>query len=82
MFSNCARAIARTLISRLRNLVELLFLTRYVVVTTGAKKIAFTHDIAENIKWSILSFHFIHVFLCFFCFLFSGFEANIYFLVL
>ena len=37
-FSNRARALARTLISRLRPLVELfLFFIRYVVVTTGAK---------------------------------------------
>ena len=38
IFNNCARALARTLISRLRSLVELLlFSIRYVVVTTGAK---------------------------------------------
>ena len=38
IFSNCARALARTIISRLRPLVELLlFFIRYVVVTTGAK---------------------------------------------
>ena len=38
IFSNCARALARTLISRLRPLVELfLFFIRYVAVTTGAK---------------------------------------------
>ena len=37
-FNNRARALARTLISRLRPLVELLlFCIRYVVVTTGAK---------------------------------------------
>ena len=38
IFNNCARALARTLISRLRPLVELLlYFIRYVVVTTGAK---------------------------------------------
>ena len=38
IFSNCARALARTLILRLRPLVELLLLfIRYVVVTTGGK---------------------------------------------
>ena len=38
IFSNCARALARILISRLRPLVELLlFRICYVVVTTGAK---------------------------------------------
>ena len=38
IFNNCARALARTLISRLSPLVELLlFFIRYVVVTTDAK---------------------------------------------
>ena len=38
VFNNRARALARTLILRLRPLVELLlFFIRYVVVTTGAK---------------------------------------------
>ena len=38
IFNNCARALARTLILRLRLLVGLLlFFIRYVVVTTGAK---------------------------------------------
>ena len=38
IFKNCARALARTLISRGRPLVELLlFFIRYVVVTTGTK---------------------------------------------
>ena len=36
-FNNCAHALAKTLISRLRPLVELLFFKRHVVVTTGAK---------------------------------------------
>ena len=43
IFNNCARALARALISRLRPPVEpLLFFMRYVVVTTGAKYMAFT----------------------------------------
>ena len=38
IFNNCARALARTLISRLRPLFELLLVfTRYVLVTSGAK---------------------------------------------
>ena len=43
IFKNCARALARTLISRLRPPVEpLLFFMRYIVVTPGAKYMAFT----------------------------------------
>ena len=39
MFNNCARALARP-----RPVAELLlFFIRYVVVTTGAKQVAFTH---------------------------------------
>ena len=83
-FNNCARPLARTLISRLRPLVELLlFFIRGVVVTTSAKYMAFA--LAHCLKHEIahfVSFHFIHVSLCLFLCLFSGFEANIFVLVL
>ena len=68
IFNNCAGALARTLISRLRPLVELLlFFIRYVVVTTGAKQMAFTYAHCWNYQIvHFVSFHFIHVFLCLF----------------
>ena len=63
IFNNYASAI-----SRLGPLVDLLlFFIRYIVVTTGAKQMAFTH--AHCGKYQIVhseSFHFIHVFLCLF----------------
>ena len=70
-FNNCARVLARTLISRFRPLVELLlFFIRYVVVTTDAKQMAFTH--AHCLKYKMVhcvSFHgclFVLVFVSFF----------------
>ena len=51
---------------RLKPLAELLlFFIRYVVVTTDAKQISFTH--VRCLKYEIehvVPFHFIHVFLC------------------
>ena len=75
--NNCARALARTLISRLTPLVDILsFFIRYVVVTTGAKQMALTY--AHCWKYQIvhfISFHFMSFCACF-CVLYSGFEAN------
>ena len=73
ILNNCARALVRTLISRSRPLVEvLLSFVRYVVETTGAKWMAFTH--AQCRKYKIVYFKSFHSFLC----PFSGFEASIF----
>ena len=84
IFKNCACALARTLISRLRPIADLLlFFTRYVEVTTGANRSRSRMHIAENMKKSILC-HFIS-FMSFcgcFCVFFSGFEEIIFFVVL
>ena len=41
--NNCVRALVTRLILRLTPFVGVLFFIRYVVVTTGAKQMAFTH---------------------------------------
>ena len=69
--------------SRLRPLVELLlFFIRYVVVTTGAKSMAFTH--AHWWKYQtvhFVSFHFVHVFLCLFYVLFFWIQSKYIYLI-
>ena len=78
IFNNCARALAWTLISRLRPLVEVyLFFIRYVVVMDGVYARALL-KILNSPFWVIL-FHSRLSLLVFACFFVFGLEANICF---